>query len=164
MSKPKNAAPNAVIVDIGGGFQWTRISDFKEMQEIVDGSFQLVPKRREGEFDAYVNEEGKLLKLASNCVAGSLLFQLGFATDYFCGRLYVAGNALIMSEDKRAFTKAQVNKLRKAHDVALCEECAAYDCFDSIGIEDAYCVREDCKLIICKDCTAQGRSLCELHR
>ena len=67
----------------------------------VGGHFQMMPKNKTSELEAYVNEEGLLRNLPNNYVAGDMLFQLGFATNTLPIKHVVSGPVVLtrMLED-----------------------------------------------------------------
>lgn len=167
-ASPKRSAAknNAVLIDANTGeCKYIRVKTLEKMQSHVGGNIELLPRTAQDDecFEAYVNEEGELLKLASNLVAGAMLFCLGFATDKLIRQYIISGNALLMRPDQRPFSKPQLELIEKCKHVALQQECEAYDCYDSICEKDNYCNTKGCKNIICEDCWKQNRDKCEDH-
>lgn len=158
---------NAIIIDTtdGENYRCVRVNGCLDaVQHFVGESFvTLFPFNGISELTAFVNADGDAPQLGSNALAVGMLFALDFPVLTLPRENVVYGNALLMRPDQACFTEEQLERLRKARDIALCPVglCALMCCSEPLSVDHCErCEEENCPAFICNDCRAGGHREC----
>lgn len=85
----------------------------ENMQDAVGGFIEYVFVNVTN-FEAYVNEEGKLNHLPLNFIGGHILYKLGLDAESFIRPFIPVGNVLIVTANEKPFTAEERELLIKA--------------------------------------------------